>query len=345
HVGANVTEGLKYVAAESTLKLCFHHVKREPAVALWQVMLSELDSQAQRLESTGDAQAAGSVVVLTGLLGTATLLRKGSRVSDYSGLLQRSRRTFAISATCTLAELSEEFAHVRMRWLAGLLLQSPVGEMLAIGRQLLDVAVAQEPVDRVLHLALTLARLQWIQWRQIMLPHVVRLTAAKWKDARHALLAFWADIVATQVLEAQAGATACATSDGRVVFGGDIVSALIEWLEQPVDWSGVLREPPVQLPAEADASGEVQAAGVWHELAERAAVLGVLERVAADNMRVLLGISQFSTRLMQTVSALSEQLETQYVFLQRLRAGNKDEAGVWDDEATAALGLDAQAKV
>ncbi|KAJ1830523.1 U3 snoRNP protein, partial [Coemansia sp. RSA 2703] len=107
----------------------------------------------------------------------------------------------------------------------------------------------------------------------------------------------------------------------------------------------VLREPPVQLPAEADASGEVQAAGVWHELAERAAVLGVLERVAADNMRVLLGISQFSTSLMQTVSALSEQLETQYVFLRRLREGTKDEAGVWDDEATAALGLDAQAKV
>ncbi|KAJ2776738.1 U3 snoRNP protein, partial [Coemansia interrupta] len=334
-----LTEGSAYVAAESTLKLCFHHVKREPAAALWQVLLSEFDAQAQKLETTGEQKSAGAVVVLTGLLGTATLLRKGSRVGDYSGLLQRSRRTFALSACPMDAQLSAEFAHLRMRWLAALLLQSPVGEMLAVGRQLLDVAVAQEPVEHVLQLALTLARLQWAQWRQMMLPHVVRLTADRWKDARHALLAFWADVLGTDVMDAQAGATACATADGRVVFGGgDVVGGLLAWLAEPLDWSRMLHEPPVELPEDADAAGEVQAAGVWQELAERAAVVSVLEHVSADNARLLAGLSEFIRQAAQAVAALGRQLEEQSEFLQH--GLHSEDAAAWDDGATQALGLD-----
>ncbi|KAJ1721435.1 U3 snoRNP protein [Coemansia erecta] len=338
-----LADGSAYVAAESTLKLCFHHVKREPAAALWQVLLGEFDAQAQRLESSGDEKAARAVVVLTGLLGTATLLRKGSRVGDYSGLLQRSRRTFALSKAGPLVgQLDGEFAHARMRWLAGLLLQSPVGEMLAVGRQLLDVAVAQEPVEHVLQLALTLARLQWAQWRQMMLPHVARLTADRWADARHALLAFWADLLgSTDVLSAQMGsATACATADGRVVFGsGDtVVGGLLAWLAEPLDWSRMLHEAPVELPEETDGPGDVQAAGVWRELAERAAVVQVLEHVSADNARVLAGLSEFIASVAQAVAALDEQLEEQSEFLQH--GLNSGDGAVWDEQATAALGLD-----
>ncbi|KAJ1805411.1 U3 snoRNP protein, partial [Coemansia sp. RSA 2599] len=198
-------DSAQYVLVASTLKLCFHHAKREPAMQLWTVLFNEFDMQAQGIERDGcSSKSVQPLVSLTGLLAVATLIRKGSRVSDYAPLLQRCRKAFEIAKAGELTgHVAETFAHERTKWLTSLLLQCNVAEMVSIGRVLLDMAVAQEPLDRVLAMALTLARLQWPQWQQIMLPYVVQQTTAKWPTDRTTLLLFWAELLQKNLFQPQ----------------------------------------------------------------------------------------------------------------------------------------------
>ncbi|KAJ1883974.1 U3 snoRNP protein, partial [Kickxella alabastrina] len=340
-----------YVLVVSVLKLCLHHVQRDTAQQLWAVLTMEFDAhmgRAQRMEPH-------ALVALTGLLATATVVRKGSRVADYAGLFQRCRSTFELTSECEL------LAYERLRWLTALLMQCGVAEMVGIGRVLLDLAVEREPLERILGMALTLARLQWPQWSQIMLPYAVQLTVKHWQADRLRLLLFWATVFQLGLVQppsaSGAGLSAVLTRRGHVLFptaaaaagaacGVNVARELLAWLAEPVAWGDIVRHP-MALPAGGD-EGEFRGfdstdeSAVCTELATRSAVLEVIARVAIDTPELMRSLDAFAQELTQAIIAVTQELAPVNAVL----SGNADqgeEAAAWaDDEAAQALGQDAE---
>ncbi|KAJ2236067.1 U3 snoRNP protein [Coemansia sp. RSA 485] len=354
-----------YMLVASALKLCLHHVKREPAMQLWTVLFKEFDMQAQNIDRDGGSNdSAQPLVSLTGLLAVATLMRKGSRVSDYTPLLQRCRKTFEVARIDKLSDRAAEiFAHERTKWLTGLLMQCNVSEMISIGRVLLDLVVAQEPLNRVLSMAITLARLEWPQWQQIMLPYVVQLTIAKWSTDRTLLLLFWTELFQKNLFQPQGSSiSSVITSSGHITFAAkaaagksgalSVSTELLSWLNKPVEWRGLIQSP-MTLPNsdKIEFSGFDEATNssdIAVELAIKSAILIVVSHVSVDNKVLLEALSDFSGQLCKTVADLTQQLNSGSEFLKTSQQGldaaqGSEDEQLWNESANSALGLDTAA--
>ncbi|KAJ2893561.1 U3 snoRNP protein, partial [Coemansia aciculifera] len=265
-----------YLLVASVVKLCLHHADREAAEQLWSVLLDQFDAQVRAI---GEAEATRiqPFAALQGLLALSTMVRKGASVSDYKPLFQRCRQSFELVQTLqsdarTQALLEGEdgiadiLSHERIKWLSGLLVQCNVSELVTVGKMLLDLALTVEPTHSILSMALTLARIEWSQWCQILLPYVVRLTAAKWAEERISLLLFWSELFQLDLLKMQNGAASSViTERGLVLFPASVTKeakdtkssklrqakqeaapsisrALIDWLAEPVEWSKVVEQ-------------------------------------------------------------------------------------------------------
>ncbi|KAJ2688595.1 U3 snoRNP protein, partial [Coemansia spiralis] len=258
--GRRLEDNDVYVLVASVLKLCLHYAKREPCQPLWVVLLAEYDAKARAVAETptGSAQP---LACLLGLLATATLVRKGSRVSDYQPLLQRCATAFTIAQSLPAdidSDTAVALAHERVKLLVGLLLQSDFADVISTGKVLLDTVFACEPLPALLSMATTLARLEWTQWNQVLLPYLVRLTVSNWATDSMALLLFWAELFQQGLFKTQTGtASSVVTSRGQILFPvatGDaaqnsVPRALLDWLASPVDWPDVSSQPQL-LPAD-----------------------------------------------------------------------------------------------
>ncbi|KAJ2878174.1 U3 snoRNP protein, partial [Coemansia aciculifera] len=260
-----------YVLVAEVLKLCLHHADREASEQLWSVLFDQFDAQTRAI-SEAEAVRIQPFAALQGLLAMSTIVRKGASVGDYKPLFQRCRKSFELAqalqsdAQGLLEEgdsVVEILAHERIKWLSGLLVQCNVAELVTVGKVLLDLALIVEPTRNILSMALALARVEWSQWCQIMLPYMVRLTVAKWAEERVSLLLFWAELFQLDLLKAQ-GATASSvvTERGHVSFPTTVAKeaksskrrsakqqdvpsvtrALVDWLNESVVWQEVAEQ-------------------------------------------------------------------------------------------------------
>ncbi|KAJ2000584.1 U3 snoRNP protein, partial [Coemansia thaxteri] len=262
-----------YVLVASVLKLCLHHADRGASEQLWSVLLNQYDAQTRAIIED-EAPRAQPYAALQGLLALTTIMRKGACVSDYKPLFQRCRKSFEVVQALRagdrkhdlLAEdgIADVLVHERIKWLSALLVQCDLSELMTVGKTLLDTVFASESTGVALSMALTLARLEWPQWSQIVLPYVVRLTAAKWADERVSLLLFWAELFRQDMFKTQGVAvSSVVTERGQVLFPNasakeampkqssakkpadvnghadanvSVARALVEWLSDPADW-------------------------------------------------------------------------------------------------------------
>ncbi|KAJ2614146.1 U3 snoRNP protein, partial [Coemansia sp. RSA 1365] len=256
-VGRRLEDNNVYVLVALVTKLSLHYTKRESSQRLWSVLFLEYDAQVQALVEQR-TERAFPFACLLGLLKTATVMRKGSRVAEYKVLFQRCKTAFAV--TETISSIDEDMAgivaHERLCWLTGLLLQCELSDMVSIGKVLLDVAFSTEPLPSLLSMAQTLARLKWPQWNQIMLPYIVRITVSRWESNRTTLLMFWNEFFHYDLFNSRtAGMSSVVTTRGQVLFPAttaveeseqptpvNISHALIEWLTDPVDWESALSQ-------------------------------------------------------------------------------------------------------
>ncbi|KAI8325191.1 hypothetical protein GQ54DRAFT_269905 [Martensiomyces pterosporus] len=277
--GQRLEDNGVFALVSSVLKLCLHYTKRDTSEQLWSVLLTEYDIQARGVVDS-KSDRVQPFCALLGLLANATIIRKGSRVSDYKPLFQRCKMAFDVAQSIGSGPLGQDvdddlaamITHERIKWLTGLLLQSNVTELVSIGRVLLDTTFERESVQSVLAMALTLARLEWSQWSQILLPYLVQLTVAKWATHRVCLLLFWAELFQHDLFKPKGSAiSSVVTSRGQVLFPANIAAvskhagkgkgskkaaagekqdapsisrALIEWLADPVDWSVLVDQQP-----------------------------------------------------------------------------------------------------
>ncbi|KAJ2719960.1 U3 snoRNP protein [Coemansia sp. Benny D115] len=345
-----------YELLEKTAKLAMHYTKRETAAPLWSVVLTELDTRMRAIDDSLQKDVAlqhrdcRAVAHLTRLLGTMTLVRKGGRVGDYAALFQRCQRVFELSPAISSqhAEMSDFLAQVRTRWLSALLMQCDVSEMVSLGRVLLDRAVAHEPLERVLGMATTLARLQWPQWQQIMLPYLVRLTIEHWgNEQRLRLLTFWAEAFQLGLVRpssGQNGVSAVVTERGQVLFAAkqgaqiNVAGELLAWLAEPMALEQLI-EQPMALPNYVDMSDSTAAADAGADIAVRSAILSVLARVSTGGSKLLEALDAFAQRLTQAIGELTTRLtEINAEMLDRPEIEGELTAP-WSAAADAALGL------
>ncbi|KAJ1825677.1 U3 snoRNP protein, partial [Coemansia sp. RSA 2708] len=259
--GERLEDNNVYELVASVTKLCLHYTKRESAQQLWEVLLAEYDVQTRAVAEKTTLRIQ-PMVLLLGLLSTATIVRKGSRVSEYRPLFQRCQTAFTLARSLVNDEDAAQLvdneqamdimARERVKWLVGLLQQSSVTDMVSTGKVLLDLVVANEPLPTVLSMALTLARLEWAQWNQILLPYLVRLTTDRWTTDRDTLLLFWADLFQNDLFKHSGSISSVVTARGQVLFPAkasnsgnvpaNVPRALIEWLTEPIDWEAVVEQ-------------------------------------------------------------------------------------------------------
>ncbi|KAJ2489279.1 U3 snoRNP protein [Coemansia sp. RSA 2050] len=356
-----------YVLVTEVLKLCLHHADRGASEQLWSVLFDQFDAQVRAITET-EAVRIQPLAALQGLLAISTIVRKGASVGDYKPLFQRCRKSFEVAQT--LKSDSDRFlgednvitmlAHERIKWLTGLLIQCNVAELVTVGKVLLDLAIAVDLPSSILSMALTLARVEWSQWCQIMLPYMARLTTAKWGEARGSLMVFWVELFQLGLLQKQgAMASSLVTERGHVVFPTkaakepkpskgrlaehqnesmrNIARDLIDWLSEPIDWQGVAEQAQTIPSAdrlefggfEDDSDSESTVSNILPTTGSEAttpllelksAILTMLAHVSMDANVLLDGLHEFIKQLLSAISSVSAQLTEDSAYLQHVAA-------------------------
>ncbi|KAJ1833612.1 U3 snoRNP protein [Coemansia sp. RSA 2711] len=385
--GERLEDNNVYELVASVTKLCLHYTKRESAQQLWEVLLAEYDVQTRAVAEKTTLRIQ-PMVLLLGLLSTATIVRKGSRVSEYRPLFQRCQTAFTLAQSLASDEDAAQLvdneqamdimARERVKWLVGLMQQSSVTDMVSTGKVLLDLVVANEPLPTVLSMALTLARLEWAQWNQILLPYLVRLTTDRWTTDRDTLLLFWADLFQNDLFKHSGSISSVVTARGQVLFpakasnsgnvSANVPRALIEWLTEPIDWEAVV-EQRQKIPTgereefggfadessddsddsddEMDKDSDDSASSASEkldneaapELAIKSAVLSVLSHVSIEPSVLFEGLHAFIGQLATTIAQLTAQLAEDSEFLQNPTSLTDGQGELWGDDASRALGL------
>ncbi|KAJ2278688.1 U3 snoRNP protein, partial [Coemansia sp. RSA 371] len=382
--GERLEDNAVYVLAASVTKLCLHYTRRESAQQLWEVLFVDYDAQA-RAVADKTTQRIQPLVILLGLLASATIVRKGSRVSEYKPLFQRCQTAFTIAKMLANdVEASQMIdndkavaimAHERIKWLVGLLMQCNVQAMASTGKLMLDMVVSNEPMSTVLSMALTLARLGWAQWNQILLPYLIRITVDHWAENRDVLLLFWTELFQNGLFKVQTGSiTLTVTSRGQVLFPTktsekstgngktgpiNIPQELVDWLIAPVDWKAVADQQQTIPTTEREEFGgfedgasdvdqddrstsEAPSHGVASELAIKSALLCVLSHVSVDPSVLLDGLHTLIGQFVAAVTQLTAQMAENSEYLQNVASNSGEQGDAMqgdDDSASMALGL------
>ncbi|KAJ2690698.1 U3 snoRNP protein [Coemansia spiralis] len=356
-----------YVLVAEVLKLCLHHADRDASEQLWSVLFDQFDAQA-RAVAEAEAVRIQPLAALQGLLAMSTILRKGASVGDYRPLFQRCRQSFEVAQALqsNLDRFHDEgdvitiLAHGRVKWLTGLLMQCNVAELVTVGKVLLDLAIVVELPSSIIAMALTLARVEWSQWCQIMLPYMVRLTVAKWGEARSSLMVFWVEVFQLGLLQKQgAMASSLVTERGQVVFPTkaakepksskrrsaehqdestrNVARELISWLNEPIDWLEIAEQAQTIPSAdrlefggfgddsetESTSSSVLRTAGsevTVPELELKSAIFTMLAHVSMDANVLLDGLREFIEQLSSAISSISAGLTEGSAYLQHVAA-------------------------
>ncbi|ORX71921.1 hypothetical protein DL89DRAFT_265622 [Linderina pennispora] len=213
--------------------------------------------------------------------------------------------------------------------------------MVAVGRLLLDAVFESESMKTALSMALTLARLEWSQWNQILLPYLLDMFKSS-----------------------TASISSVITSRGQILFPSASgkkakKTASTSWLLEPIEWSDLLdhqitipsgeatmfsgfddsEDDNTSMASKSSSSGDSKNS-VVSELSIKSAILSVLTNISIDASVLVDGLDSFCTQLSTTQLAKdSEYLQhTSANAKQRYDIGPAD-GGIWGDEASEALGL------
>lgn len=366
--GLSLEDNDVYALVATVFKLCLHHASRSTAAeTLWQILFDQYDTLA-RAVMDNQADRIQPLLFAQGLLALGTVIRKGDRVSEYKPLFQRCLTSFELLQSQAFQDICDQennllqmFSHERLRWLSGLLVQSEVTDLLSSGRTLLDMAFFHESSTHLMSMALSLARLEWKQWNQIMLPYMVRMTISKWEDAaeRNCLLWFWTQIFQTTgLINTQQDKTTMSTmvtSRGQVVFPPsdttNVSTSLIEWLSEPVDYVDI-GNAEMAIPDsrkqgfEGFDEDKEGIDGNMSELATKTAILTMLARVSVEPKSLYEGLCTFVQQITKAIRTLTQKLCAESSYLEhisnspdnRMSMGPVD-GDTWGDEANELLGL------
>ncbi|KAF9975229.1 U3 snoRNP protein [Actinomortierella ambigua] len=197
-----------------------HYSDKDNFKPVLELFLNELTSCLE-VASKKTGKKWTQVAEMLALVNIAVSVRKGSRINDFVKLYEK---TVEVSKKTLTADSQAPAAVVRemMNLASSLFAFSPLESVLFPGGLLLDSIFRQDDVSTVFAFAISLIKLKWTHYTQILLPHLVKYCAAQWnKTNAPQILAFLATLFTSDILVLTPGmVSAIVDENGLLRFPG-----------------------------------------------------------------------------------------------------------------------------
>ncbi|KAF9166281.1 U3 snoRNP protein [Actinomortierella ambigua] len=257
-----IAQNITFIMVSKLTVRMVHYSDKDNFKPVLELFLSELTSCLEATpKKTGKKWT--QVAEMLALINIGVSVRKGSRVHDFVKLYEKtvevSKKTLTADSKAPAAVV-----HEMMNLASSLFAFSPLESVLFPGGLLLDSIFQQDDVSTVFAFAISLIKLKWTHYTQILLPHLVKYCAAQWSNTNASqVLAFLATLFTSNILVLTPGmvsaivdenallrfpgaapaangskskkgtkAAAAATSEGKE----RIVDGILRLLRQDCDW-------------------------------------------------------------------------------------------------------------
>ncbi|RUP48500.1 hypothetical protein BC936DRAFT_144478 [Jimgerdemannia flammicorona] len=262
----SISQNTTFRMLSKTFILLLHHSKREHFAPLVDMLLAELDVQIAVAERTKKqpSKIADDALIRMGemmaMLAICGSVRKASRISDFKPIFARTQ-TIAQIVFGADSTPSPFLVQQVLKTSSALLMYAKLEDVLVGGKIILDTVfqfksrpdyldVIQDPVP-VLCFAVSLFKLGWDKYTQIMLPYIIKYSAASFNTHPTHVIIFLAHLLSSNALNLSTGlVSSMITKEGLLIFSNDLfpdkkveakygaglVTGLLKIVEDKYDW-------------------------------------------------------------------------------------------------------------
>ncbi|KAH8554731.1 armadillo-type protein [Umbelopsis sp. PMI_123] len=244
----SIEENSSYRVLSKTTLLIIHHTYRQHITQLLDMVLSETSSILVRLEQKQSVEDLKTLSIIIHVLVIAVTARKSSRVPDHKPItacLQRIADIILVNnSKLEFPFLTTEFFRLATAVFALGTLENCVGS----GKVVLDRIADYHDGPATYGFVLGLAKVEWPNFTQIMLPYIVKLCTLHYKKYFNQTVLFVAELLETKAIRVTPGMISSnVTPDGLIRFPTDItngkkgdktsfVHSLLDALREEHDW-------------------------------------------------------------------------------------------------------------
>lgn len=249
---SNIEENATFRTLSKTTLLVVHHTYRQHITQLLDMILSETNTHISQVEKKPSEQDLLKLSIVIHVLVIAVTARKSSRVPDHKPIttcLQRIADVILVGkpkVQCPF--LTTEFLRLATAIFALGSLENCVGS----GKVVLDRLSEYHDGPATYGFVLGLAKIQWSNFTQIMLPYVVKICTLHFNTYFNQTVLFLAELLETQAIRIAPGMISSnVTPEGLLRFPTEngtkdkkkartdkksFVDSLLEALRQEYDW-------------------------------------------------------------------------------------------------------------
>ncbi|KAI8575447.1 hypothetical protein K450DRAFT_261769 [Umbelopsis ramanniana AG] len=243
-----IEENSTYRVLSKTTLLIIHHTYRQHITQLLEMVMSEADSTLGRLEKEPSIQDFKTLSIIVHVLVIAVTARKSSRVPDHKPVTACLKRIADIilvdNAQPKFPFLATEFFRLATAVFVLGTLENCVGS----GKAVLDRIADYNDGPATYGFILSLAKVEWPNFTQIMLPYIVKICTVHYKKYFNQTVLFVAELLETQAIRVTPGMISSnVTPEGLLRFPTDttkgskgektsFVDSLLDALRNDYDW-------------------------------------------------------------------------------------------------------------
>lgn len=238
------------VLSKTTL-LIVHHTYRQHITQLLDMIFMEVNTSITQLEKKRTEKELMKLSITVHVLVVAVTARKSSRVPDHKPVIECLQK---ISNLILVGKLKIQFHFLTtefMRLSTAIFTLGSLENCVGSGKIVLDRIVEYHDVPAVYGFVFGLAKIQWSNFTQIMLPYIIRLCNSHYKSHFNQTVLFLAELIETKAIQIAPGMISSnVTLEGLLRFPENgkkekkgnqgekhtFVSSLLDALSRKHDW-------------------------------------------------------------------------------------------------------------
>ncbi|KAJ1654336.1 U3 snoRNP protein, partial [Dispira simplex] len=260
--------GCVYQLIIAFIKIVWQNFQKEDLVVMWTILHRDLQRITQLLreqERSLEERTWQDLLQTTGLWVVAVTVNKGSRVLDFKPWMNELNaledlvsaiHVNASDAGMAISKFALQVQHNLAHVGLSMLLFAPLEVSMSSGKVFLDRLFAQRLPAVVLPFALSLAKLEWVHFKSILLPYLIRYTQQHWRTHFDEFILFWNRVFALNILVPKSDQVSLyfnthgqvcfplptekpnneLETDGVSLQAQGFVEALLAYLQLPFDW-------------------------------------------------------------------------------------------------------------
>ncbi|KAI9252331.1 hypothetical protein BDA99DRAFT_563365 [Phascolomyces articulosus] len=225
-----------YALILKTNLLVLHHTNAPYLVEFINVALKEVDTELERKKLDQKR-----LCILISLIKLNVTVRNGSRIQEYASIVQRLQAVTKKLFTKKTSYSKYLYTEI-LNAAEAILALGSLESVLSGGRLILESIVAYDDPTLVYGFFLSLSKLEWSDFAQVMLPYIARYTAEKFNKFPEQTVLLLAELTSSGALELPEGTLSSSlTTEGLLrlpaVKGKAIADGLLEMLHKSYDWN------------------------------------------------------------------------------------------------------------